>query len=498
MKFKIITLCIVSFVMLILFKGNQKKMSKLINVITPSLPFSADPLKYDYFIHHIAFTSVYSTLVTLTQGKEIKGVLAKKWSHDSDFKVWEFELRENLKFSNGDTIKPIDILNSFKRIAFLKRKQNSHSGLLEFIEGFDDFQDFNKNEIGISIEGNKLILKFSKSMKDVLSKISFGIYSVVHSSSYNQNSLEWINNKQVISSGAYEVLTWNEREYNIKLRESFNPLEIQNRIAEIRFKSIDDLKKLDDLTPTDIVVADSSTLMVNEDFKFISTSVATKIGYLYCYGWNKKNNPLNNVKLRKWLRELIYQSLENQNFKYTTSFFPEIMEGIKKIEREKKLTKPEFSNFSILTHDFFTMKLPENKSKKSVAEIFEESFKYMATNSKIGLIKEKIVDGMDFNHFDLIVKGTGIDVLDPIEDIRFMFLSKQGIKLPDSNGDIVKELKNEVPNVQKINQSLWDQAIIWPLRHYSTGFWVKKNTRLDFSQANVDSMAIDFQFINWK
>jgi len=77
-----------------------------------------------------------------------------------------------------------------------------------------------------------------------------------------------------------------------------------------------------------------------------------------------------------------------------------------------------------------------------------------------------------------------------------MFLSKQGIKLPDSSGLITEELKGEVPNVQKINQLLWDQAIIWPLRHYSTGLWIKKDSKLNFAELNVDSMALDFQFIS--
>ena len=500
MKYKTIILGFVGLALglFLIFKENQKTMNKYVNVVTPALPFSSDPIKYDYFIHHITFTSVYSTLVATLQGREIKGVLAKKWSHDTDFKVWEFDLRDDLKFSNGDLITPTDVLKSFKRITFLKRKQNSHSGLCEFLEGFDGFTDYSRDIVGISVKGNKFILRFSKSMKDVLEKISFGIYSVVHPSSYNQHNLDWIETKKVISSGAYEVSTWNESEYVLKLRKDFNPLNKENRIEEIRLKSIDDIKSSVDLSNTDIVIADSSSLMVNDDFEFISSALGTKIGYVYCYGWNKQNSPLNNLDLRKWLREGLYQSLEKQKFNYTTSFFPEIMEGVKRIDRDKNLTNPKNAPFSIVTHDFFTSKLPENKSQKSVAETFETAFDYMAETSSAKLVKEKIADGVDFSHFDLVVKGTGVDVLDPIEDIRFMFLSKQGIKLPDSTGEIREELKSEVPNIQKINQILWDQSIIWPLRHYSTGLWVKKHNRLDFSGVNVDSMAIDFQLISWR
>jgi ABC-type transport system substrate-binding protein len=452
-------------------------MSKFINVITPALPFSSDPMKYDFFIHHVAFTSTYSTLVSTFQGREIKGVLAKRWHHDPDFKVWEFEIRDDLKFSNGDSITVNDVRMSLKRIAFLKSKQKSRSGLCEFLEGIDSFNDYSKDIAGISVNGNKLVLRFSKSMKDVLEKISFGIYAIVHPSAFDKSTLEWIDNKKVISSGAYEVTTWTEKDYTLKLRDNFNPFKKDNRIAEIRFKSIDEVNNSNDLKDTDLVIADTTTLMVNSDFKYISSDIGTKIGYVYCYGWNKKNHPLSNIEIRKWLRERMYQSLENQGFKYTTSFFPEIMEGVKRIDRDKELVKPTYAPFSIITHNFYTSKLLENKNKKSVAETFEEAFNLMASDSNVSLSKQKIEDGADFNHFDLIIKGTGIDVLDPIEDIRFMFLSKQGIKLPDATGEIKEELKSEVPNIQKINQLLWDQAIIWPLRHYSTGLWVKNNTQ---------------------
>ena len=498
MKLKMVVLGLgfICLVFLLATRGNYTKMDNQLHIITPALPFSADPMKYDYFIHHIAFTSVYSTLVTTFQGREIKGVLAKKWSHDTDFKTWEFELRDDLRFSNGDLITANNVLGSLKRIVYLKRKQQSQSGLFEFLVGFDSFNNYSKDPIGISVTGNILTLRFTKTMKDVLEKISFGIYSVVHSSSYDPITLEWNPDKKVISSGAYEVLLWNKNEYVLKLRDSFNPLIRKNRIGEVHFKSIDTIKTSADLKLANIVIADSSSLMINDNFEYISSPLATKIGYIYCYGWNKANNPLNDVELRKWLRELVYQSLESQKFNYTTSFFPEIIEGVKKINRDRNLVKPQSSPFIITTHNFNSTKLPENNDKKSVAEIVEISFDFMSSNSTATLNKVTIEDGMDFNQFDLVVKGTGVDVLDPIEDIRFMFLSKQGIKLPDSSGLITEELKGEVPNVQKINQLLWDQAIIWPLRHYSTGLWIKKDSKLNFAELNVDSMALDFQFIS--
>ena len=47
----------------------------------------------------------------------------------------------------------------------------------------------------------------------------------------------------------------------------------------------------------------------------------------------------------------------------------------------------------------------------------------------------------------------------------------------------LKELEKEKLDYQKINEILWDQAVIWPITHHSLGIWVKDS--VDTSLLNL-------------
>ena len=79
-----------------------------------------------------------------------------------------------------------------------------------------------------------------------------------------------------------------------------------------------------------------------------------------------------------------------------------------------------------------------------------------------------------------------------------MFNSKHGIQLPDENGDIIKLLSNKNFNVQEVNQKLWDQAIVWPITHSSSGMWVKKSSKINYTKMNSSAHPLDAQFLYWK
>lgn len=100
--------------------------------------------------------------------------------------------------------------------------------------------------------------------------------------------------------------------------------------------------------------------------------------------------------------------------------------------------------------------------------------------------------------WDLTPRATGILVESPREDLRFMFFSKQGISLPDLNGKIKFALDQSNFDPQEINQMIWDQSVIWPMTHFSIGYFVPKNTALDLDKINLSLPPTDFQWLGWK
>jgi len=473
---------------------NSKSPRDVLGFASVQIPFSSDTLDYDYYTHHYAFCSVYGKLVSVEKAGEIVPQIAESWSNENEHKVWKFKLKKGLFFSNGDPINEKDVYNSFKRLVVKMNSNNSKSGLLEFLIGFDKTIDMNSSLEGLSLKEGSLIFKFQKSMPQMLDLVSFGMYGIVHSSMYNSTSGDWIDAKKVISSSAYEVDKWTDDSYQIKLRKEYQA--VSGQINKINFKLLKNIKSSQDLNTVDMLVADKNSLIVDSRFKYIGSTVNLKIGYAQVHSWNKADSPLKRVEVRKWLRSIFLKELSRKGISITGNFIPHHLKNVRPILAETEVNKPEVRDFLITTHPItITGKILENNNKESMAEKFLSALKSLGENTGVK------VDFKDFpkdSMYDISISGSGIESVDYIETLRFMFLSKEGINLPDLNGNIKKELSKENPDVNFINQEIWDQALIWPIRHYSSGYWFNEESRLIYDNINLDSASIDFQFLKWK
>lgn len=470
---------------------------KVINFAIPGSPFSSDPMEYDSYVHHYAFTSVFGKLISEGSAGSITPIIAEKWNNADDFKTWHFTIRKGLNYSNGDLITISDIEKNFKRISFLKHQNNSESGVLEFLKGYESIKNLQDPIEGIVVDDTGITFKFVKPMPDLLEKLSFGFYAIAHPSLYDEHSGMWKDNKNVIASGPYQVTQWDENHFRLSLRKNVLYIDYSKSIKEFNLSLINKIKDSNDLEKIDLIVADQKSLLVNDDFVFNGSTNGLKIGYVQCYSWNNPKSPFSDIKVRRWFRQKFYQGLKNSNFKTTTSFFPLALNGVKEVGSVEEYEKPSFEKFIISTSTLpNSAKLNENKNKKSLSEVFQSAMNNLGNDSGAEVQFEEFNEG-NANNFDLLINGSGIEASDYWETVKFMFNSKQGIQLPDSDGSIKKELKLDNPNIQKINEALWDQAIIWPIRHYSSGFWFNKNSNLDYSSLNFDSPAIDFQFLKW-
>ena len=55
---------------------------------------------------------MFDRLVTLDNYGRFQPALATEWSHDGNVKRWQFTLRAGVKFSDGTTLLPSDVLNA--------------------------------------------------------------------------------------------------------------------------------------------------------------------------------------------------------------------------------------------------------------------------------------------------------------------------------------------------------------------------------------------------
>jgi hypothetical protein len=188
--------------------------------------------------------------------------------------------------------------------------------------------------------------------------------------------------------------------------------------------------------------------------------------------------------------------MEKSGQKVTRSFFPL---GIKSIKESIN------SNSSSVNFDGREVKYATTKNQNPVFQLFEPSIR-QAIKELSGIpIPIKVPPEVFYEEYDqnrksfmadIYMLGTGILIEDPLHDVNFMFKAKEGIQLPDSSGIILKELNKTHPDLQLINQEIWNQAIIWPITHYASGFWAKST--VDLSLINNSLPPTDFNWVGWK
>jgi hypothetical protein len=458
-------------------------------------PYSADPLDYDAFIHHISFRSVLSPLISNYRAGNILGIIAESWASSPDHKKWTFKIRKNIHFENGDEITASIVALSLKRISFLLLQRGSHAGLAEWIEGSEKLTSPHAEIPGISSSREGIVtLQFKKSMPKLLDLLSFGMYSIAHPNDFDPQTGKWKNLKRVTSSGYYRVSDWTENNLQLTLREDFLP-DLRHarpiRLIEIVHGS-------SNLEKPDLIIGTSYESSPSADFQFHGGALSG-ILYIACRSWALKDSPCYKVENRRNIRNAFYEAAKSIELQTSTSFFPTVMKGI---------TEFEYPTAFPFKTGLDTRPLRYNEVVGRTSKYidgYKTGIELAAKTVNFPLEKRKVSTEIFMKEYelnlptyvsDLYLLSTGILIDDPDDDIRFMFLSKEGIRLPDSNGKILTELKSSKLNPQKINALLWEQAIIWPVTHFASGFWAKSD--LDFSQINLILPPTDFSLLGWK
>lgn len=481
----------------ILFTGglilrSHKSPPSYLLVASPRFPpFSSDPLDIDAMVHHIAFTSVYSTLVSNYKQGELKGLIAESWSHSVDYKQWTFIIRKGLTFENGEAIDALIVYKNFLRIAYKMKASESESGFIEFLSGIDEMSAANHSFAGLQLGPNSISFSFTKPIPKLVSLIGFGLYSIVSPSMFDEISGDWKDKHQINASGAYSLLIWNNDEITLKLRQSY-PIDLRHPHAfqTIKIVSDSDTRQLQEPHLT-IGFSDQLPPVPNARFHGPVNSV---IRHIRCFHWNDPKHIFYSKSNRQNFRDMIYKEMENLGSKVTRSFLPLQIRGV-----EAFLSPESLSSFTKLNikvpmgmqvHDSSATRLPIQKH-------FVSALTKVADNSlgQIKYVEETPPLRPDVSSADVRLMLTDILIDSPSEDLRFMFLSKHGIRLPDPTGKISHLVRKSDFDINQVNAQIWEDAIIWPVSHVALGFWFNPDLKIDFSKYNATISPADFRWI---
>lgn len=454
-----------------------------LNFLTYEAPYSSDPFEYDLIANMIGFTSVHSGLLTRYRAGQYAGVLAKSWRSSDDFKTWRFTIRRDVRFENGDTVTPELVVQSFRRLWRLMNARGSRSGILENVTDQRD----------IHADGDEVIIQLASPLPNLLDLISFGLYSVVHPSSYDLKSDHWINQRTTLASGPYRIERWTDEELALRLRDDY-PADLIHPHplgqVKIRWDGATDLNRFDMIVGTSRDQADSRT-----EKKFFG-GAESYIAYLRCHSWSDERSVCAQKNQRENLRARFYPQLEAAGLDPIRSFLPLSFPGITEMELREPTEKERansglrfaFRPFSGLLA-YWTQ--PVAAALKTLADSADGRFEQ--TNTARRTILQEYEPGLGKYSNDFIGLGTNINIKAPIHSLGFMFQSKEGIRLPDPTGAITKELMKDQPNLVRVNQLIWDDAIVWPITHFAAGIWSKEG--YDFSLYNRTNPPVAFEWI---
>jgi len=480
-----------------LLSGMTSKPKRIL-VFLGSTPYSSDPLDYDAFIHHIAFGSVFGNLVTQYKLGEHSPELAQSWRVSSDQKEWTFTIRKDLSYSDGSPITGKSFEQSWLRMAKIMKQRKSESGFFENLVGYDQLEQSSTEIEGLSATKENLIIRLIKPMPRLLDKISFGLYSLVHSSQFDLSSTKWLAGKQnLISSGAYQMREWNDNRLLLALRKEYPAgLHHKNPIEEIEiFWKIEAYP----VSEIDIAMGSELTTPPSKDF-ILQGGPPSSIYFMRVISWRDPDSIFLKKENRIVFRNEFYKELKNIGFKPIRSFFPLIIKDIKELSDPPKIQIAVETKKTVRMPNYPQPAFINVLSSKLIEATVKTTEHFNMQNERpaysFGLLMDEILKQSKKTTWDVVIYGTGILAADPLDDVKFMFRSKEGIFLPDETGEILKELDKNPVNLQRINELLWEQGLIWPVTHYSSGLWARPD--LDFSEINLVLPPTSFQWIGWK
>ncbi len=486
-----------AWIILAVFSGCTSRETKL-TVWSRSEPFSADPYEFNAAVHHVVWGPVFIKLFTAYKDARIEPSLVASWASNDQHTRWSFKIRGDVFFSNGDKILPKHVLLSLKRFFLLAKKNNSTNHLLLKLKGADRLHSMNDDVSGLTIDSEgTLVIDLNKPEKNFPETLAFGLYAVIHPNDYDALDGTWKGGLTPIASGPYEVQK-NDAAHIILTRRNSYPSDqrANNAFSKIEYKWIDaELKKA-----SDIYDGYGTEQPISGRFEF-KGNTNDNVLFLRILGWQNSYEPLSNKLVRASLREAFYNHMLSKGIKVRRSLYPALhVESVESVKPENTLKNKFLSGKSIKFSPPGRLDIPSLlHMRDSLVAAIEEAGGKVITAPKlsmkefIGLKKIKAGDPIPFHFYGTI---TTIGNEDPKETTKLMF-SPEGVFLPDPGARVKKLMRNESFSINQVNELIFDEAVVWPVLHFSHGFFVN-TSKVDLSRYNHQWPLSELQWMGAK
>jgi len=371
----------------------------------------------------ILFKNIYDTLLLYdSQKKKIIPSLAIKWNYNKINNEWIFELRRNVKFSNGEEFNADTVVLNFKR-ALVKNHRYRYYDL----RMFSILKPYLKDVIKISKYKVKFVLY--KNYSPFLFMLTNPIFSIQSINSIKNNKV--INKVKPIGTGPFYIDKINE--FMVVLKRNENYWGKTKRIKRIEIKYIENSVK---------IIEDIERERVDGIFSYSVSKLPAlkKISYLRVvqkpiFSLNFLIlNPRNKLLKNKMFRKALYHLWNPQiiNFVYqglvipSNSLFPKGIMGyldkISKYDFSIKKAKKILNSIKVKQAELKLIVIKDDELSIDVYKHYSNILKKV--NIKLNIKKlnyEEFGKILSNGDYDLVQSGWILDFPDPDNLITALF-----------------------------------------------------------------------------
>lgn len=431
---------------------------------------SSDPLDLEGLSNSRTLNGVRSGLVGVGKLGEIQGLLAKRWEAANDFRVWKFTFRRGMTFETGEEIRPADLAASWVDLARELRRRRSRGGPLQALIGYESPEP-NGGIAGLTYDEDSITLRFAQPQPKLLTQLAKAQYAVTHPGCRDPVTRAWRCARKAVSSGPYRIETWTDQEVTLRLRDDF-PREFRhpNAAESIRIGESREFRET-----ANAIFRHSGRPAMPEGFRFAG-GMSSSIGYAYCVSWRHKTSPCRDLRERRILRDRFFHFIQGKSEDFRWSFLPLAVPGV----REGKIPNP--LPLGAVPGMTGTLRVEAMTNPEEPTPSLRRGFLETTESLGMRLVEVPVDESMMLSNlardrseydYDLVFFAGTIDQNDPTTSIRKMFLSEEGARLPDPTGRISRELHRAHPDFGRINDLVWEDAIVWPMGYVGLGIWVR-------------------------
>ncbi len=478
------------------------------------LPTTLDTAKADRAGVMTIAKNIYAPLVSTFLDGKPQGMIAENWAVDNTGKTWRFKIRAGIVFDDGSPITPEIVLQNFRRILWLTRKD----GLLlnSLLPEVSKWENYTAPLKSVYVDGDEIVFKFNRRPMNLFEEISMPIYGIASPKCFDENG-KWEDSFCAVSSGQYKIKEISQEKVVLQSRHVFDAAENSPEIVEVRAR-VDKNTGEEILAGTGDLTVMASMDLTDEIMQKVRSSEmnlsAEPAARMHFMQLNAKRPAFADKHLRQSIRNTFLNMLREKDVfigenELDPSFIPKGGVGhvtFNVAEEAKPKKTPEVEAVVLLTPVPDSLKSKGQKIHKALEDAILKTLQLYSIKARIVRCDGgELIERRKRNDFDLLFRFSGVSIDDPYAALRMMFMSDIGACIPDPShtipGMIEKAEATDDPIqrkeiAEKINKTIYEEASVVTYAHSSI-VYVYTN-KVDLSRLNLFSDPIEFRVITWR